>query len=192
MPRPRITAPGLSAKERIEEAFWQLLEELPYGQISIKKLADRARVNHKTIYYYYENIDALAKHLFQETISTYFSETNPLTAVLSGQQEQYWETHLGSVGVKRALLFIRSDSLFLNAIFKEYIQRNWLDSVGMTEWDLTEVERMELDFIFSGMMSILGKDVSAEHIAAFLRLLDRELGQAVLSTFATLKERARA
>lgn len=84
MPRPRTTAPGLSARERIEEVFWQLLEELPYGQISIKKLADRAGVNHKTIYYYYENIDALAKNLFQETISTYFSEMNPLTAVLSG------------------------------------------------------------------------------------------------------------
>lgn len=192
MPRPRATAPGLPAKGRIEEAFWQLLEELPYGQISIKRLAAKAGVNHKTIYYYYENIDALAKHLFQETISTYFSEMNPLTAVLSGQQEQYWETHLSSVGVKRAMLFIRSDSLFLNTIFKEYIQGNWLASVGMTEQDLTEVERMELDFIFSGMMSILGKDFSAESIKAFLRLLDRELGQAVLSTFATLKERARA
>lgn len=192
MPRPKATAPGLSAKGRIEEAFWQLLEELPYGQISIKKLAARARVNHKTIYYYYENIDALAKHLFQETISTYFSETNPLTAFLSGQQEQYWETHLSSVGVRRAMLFIRSDSLFLNTIFKEYIQGNWLASVGMMEQDLTEVERMELDLIFSGMMSVLGKDFSAESIKAFLRLLDRELGQAVLSTFATLKERARA
>lgn len=91
------------------------------------------------------------------------------------------------------MLFIRSDSLFLNTIFKEYIQGNWLASVGMTEQDLTEVERMELDFIFSGMMSILGKkDFSAESIAAFLRMLDHELGQAVLSTFAALKERTRA
>lgn len=192
MSRPKATAPGLSARERIEEAFWQLLEEMPYEQISIKGLAARAGVNHKTIYYYYENIDALARHLFEKIISTHFSETNPLTAVLSGRQEQYWETHLQSVGVKRALLFSRSDSPLLNNILKEHIQRNWLSSVGITEQELTEVERMELDFIFSGMMSLLDGDFSAESIARFLRISDRALGKAVLATFTALGEKARA
>lgn len=192
MSRPKATDSGLSARERIGEAFWQLLEEMPYEQISIKGLAARAGVNHKTIYYYYENIDALAKHLFEENISTHFSEANPLTAALSGQQKQYWETHLQSVGVKRALLFSRSDSPLLNSILKEYIQRNWLSSVGITEQELTEDERMELEFIFSGMMSVLGKNFSAESIASFLRIFDRALGKAVLSTFTALKERAHA
>ena len=68
MSRPKSNSSELSAKMRIEEAFWKLLEEMPYEDISIKRLSSQANVNHKMIYYYYNNIDDMAKYLFEENI----------------------------------------------------------------------------------------------------------------------------
>lgn len=187
MSRPKSNKPGLSAKARIEEAFWQLLEEMPYSEISIKGLAARASVNHKTIYYYYENIDALAKHLFEENISMHFHEMNPLLAVLNGQPETYLRDNFETVNSKRIMLYSRSDSLFLNSLFKQYILKNWIMSIGIKEEELSEDEKLDLEFILSGMISLLGKDFTRENIQTSLRIFDRDLGKAVRRTFLQLK-----
>ena len=189
MSRPKSNSSELSAKMRIEEAFWKLLEEMPYEDISIKRLSSQANVNHKMIYYYYNNIDDMAQHLFEENIRIYFSESNPLLAVLSGQQEDFLNSQFSEVGVKRALLYATSDSAFLNAIFKQYIQKNWLLSLNITEDDLSENEKVDLEFIISGMISLLGKDFSQNNILRVLGIFDRDLGKAIHSTLMNLKER---
>ena len=189
MSRPKSNSSELSAKMRIEEAFWKLLEEMPYEDISIKRLSSQANVNHKMIYYYYNNIDDMAKYLFEENIRIYFSESNPLLAVLSGQQEDFLNSQFSEVGAKRALLYATSDSAFLNAIFKQYIQKNWLLSLNITEDDLSENEKVDLEFIISGMISLLGKDFSQNNILRVLGIFDRDLGKAIHSTLMNLKER---
>lgn len=192
MSRPKSNSSEPSAKMRIEEAFWKLLEEMPYNDISIKQLTKQANVNHKTIYYYYKNIDDIAKHLFEENIRLYFTKTNPLLAVLSGQQEDFLNHQLSGIGVKRAFLYSRSDSSFLNSIFKQYIRENWLLSIGITEDDLSEDEKMDLEFIISGMISLLGKDFSPNNILKVSQIFDRDLGKAIYSTFLKLKARDRS
>lgn len=186
MSRPKANAAGPSAKKRIEDAFWSLLEITPYSEITIKLLAARANVNHKTIYYYYNNIDDLARCLFEENICSNFLHKNPLLAVLSGQAEDFLTRQLSEPGAKRAILYSRSDSPFLNSIFKQHIYKNWLSSVGITESDLSEDDKVDLEFIFSGMISLLGKDFSQDNVARFLRIFDRDLGQAIQTTFLKL------
>lgn len=187
MSRPKSNAPGPSAKKRIEEAFWRLLEEMPYDNISIKQLAAQANVNHKTIYYYYSNIDEMARYLFEENISMHFTETNPLLAVLSGQHIDFLNHQLSEVGAKRALLYCKSESPFLNSIFKRYIRKNWLLSLSITEDEMSEDEKMDLEFIISGMISLLGKDFSPNNILRVLRIFDRDLGKAIHRTLLKLK-----
>ena len=189
MSRPKSNGPELSAKIRIEEAFWELLEEMPYKDISIKRLSSQANVNHKMIYYYYNNIDDMAQHLFEENIRIYFSESNPLLAVLSGQQKDFLNKKFSETGTKRALLYGTSDSAFLNAIFKQYIRKNWLLSLNITEDNLSEDEKVDLEFIISGMISLIGKDFSPNNILRVLRIFDRDLGKSVQSTLIHLKRR---
>lgn len=189
MSRPKSNSSEPSAKKRIEEAFWKLLEEMPYEAISIKRLSSQANVNHKMIYYYYNNIDDMAQHLFEENIRIYFSESNPLLAVLSGQREDFLNNQFLEIGAKRALLYGMSDSAFLNAIFKRYIQKNWLLSLNITEDDLSENEKVDLEFIISGMISLLGKDFSENNILRVLGIFDRDLGKAIHSTLMRIKEK---
>lgn len=189
MSRPKSNGLEPPAKKRIEEAFWQLLEEMPYDNISIKQLASQANVNHKMIYYYYNNIDDMAKQLFEENISLYFTKKNPLLDVLRGEQDDFLNFQFHEIGAKRALLYAASDSTFLNAIFKQYIRKNWLLSLNITESDLSEDEKVDLEFIISGMISLLGKNFSQNNIMRVLRIFERDLGKAIRSTFMKLKVR---
>lgn len=190
MPRPKNDGTSLPAKVRIEESFWQLLMEMPYSHISIKRLASKANVNHKTIYYYYENIDDLAQKVFEENISINFRKTNPLIALLSGYQNELFETQMTKISTERVLLYCKSDSPFLNSIFKEYIRKNWLYSLGRRSDDLTDDENTDLDFIISGMIALLGKDFSKENIIRALRIFDRNLGKAIQSSFMQIKRKS--
>lgn len=189
MSRPKSNGLEPPAKKRIEEAFWQLLEEMAYENISIKLLASQANVNHKMIYYYYKNIDDMAKQLFEENISLYFTKTNPLLDVLSGHQDDFLNNQFHEIGTKRALLYATSDSAFLNAIFKQYIRKNMLLSLNITEDDLSEDEKVDLEFIISGMISLLGKNFSQNNIMRVLGIFERDLGKAIQSTFVKLKVR---
>ena len=70
MARPKRVESTESARQRIEEAYWELLEEMPYSRITISKLSRKAAVNHNLIYYYYENIDDLAEKTFIKNVES--------------------------------------------------------------------------------------------------------------------------
>ena len=50
----------------IKAAFEALICEKDYGKITVKELCDRARINKKTFYYYYEDLNALLSELQTE------------------------------------------------------------------------------------------------------------------------------
>ncbi|MBR4399398.1 MAG: TetR/AcrR family transcriptional regulator [Aeriscardovia sp.] len=47
--------------QRLYDAFWSLLEEKPYAQISVSELLERAGVSRGDFYYHYRNLVDLAK-----------------------------------------------------------------------------------------------------------------------------------
>ena len=52
--------------EGIKAAFEKLICEKDYGKITVKELCDRARINKKTFYHYYETLEALLVELKME------------------------------------------------------------------------------------------------------------------------------
>lgn len=59
--------------EGIKEAFESLICEKAYEKITVKELCDKARINKKTFYHYYETLDALLAEM-QAELSTGFLE----------------------------------------------------------------------------------------------------------------------
>lgn len=59
--------------EGIKKAFEELICEKDYEKITVKELSDRARINKKTFYTYYETLDALLAEL-QVELSSGFLE----------------------------------------------------------------------------------------------------------------------
>ena len=57
--------------EGIKAAFEELICEKNYEQITVKELCDKARINKKTFYHYYETLDFLLAEMQAELSSGY-------------------------------------------------------------------------------------------------------------------------
>ena len=62
----------------IRKTFREMLIEMDYNQISIKKLTERADINRRTFYLHYGSIDELLNELIDEIADGYFKMTNSL------------------------------------------------------------------------------------------------------------------
>ncbi|MEA5117938.1 MAG: TetR/AcrR family transcriptional regulator, partial [Propionicimonas sp.] len=69
MSRPCRDAARPPARERVEAAFWELLSERPYREITIAALARRAQVNHNTFYYHFTSLADLAGQQVDRTLT---------------------------------------------------------------------------------------------------------------------------
>ncbi|KAB8288695.1 AcrR family transcriptional regulator [Bifidobacterium ramosum] len=70
MPRPRHDSEILPAKERMENAFWELLSTREYHKITVTDIVHEAGVNRNSFYYHYSGLPELADsaimHVVQE------------------------------------------------------------------------------------------------------------------------------
>ncbi len=65
-------------KEAIRTTFEDMICEMDYEQISIKELAQRARINRKTFYLHYNTLDDLLRELQNELAQNFIKRTQGL------------------------------------------------------------------------------------------------------------------
>lgn len=183
MARPRRDLDGKNAFERIEDAFWHLLAEKPFNKITISALSKTAQVNHNLIYYYFDNVEDMAKQLFERTVSGDIPQ-HILSMLLNenASHENIIHSPELMMRIRRARLFMRSDSSYLNSIVKEKLQSEWLTAVGVERSQLTDSERADIEFIFSGIVSVVGSPLFDENPEAIATLYQRPLGRAIGET----------
>lgn len=183
MARPKRDSGQMPAFERMEEAFWQLLEERPFHKITISALSKAAGVNHNLIYYYFENMEDLARQMFERNMGGGFSR-QIISFVLEGTvpQEGLFQDPEALGRVRRSRLFMRSDSAFLNGLVKERFQQEWLAAVGVDRTRLTAQQRVDLEFLVSGIIAVVGSQLFEEDLMALATLYQRPLGWAAVET----------
>ena len=182
MARPKANLGENSAENRITEAFWKILRDGSYADVTIKRLAMEADVNHKTIYYHFGNVDGLAKVAFDKNLS----EAEPqviLSAVLTGSVNSvdFFGNERLFACFQRLRLFMREDSAYLNGIVRETLLSQWLQSVGKSEEDLSSEEKTDLNFIISGLIAVLGSENYFKN-AAVSTLSQRPIGIGIFNT----------
>ena len=60
MPRPRHDSEILPAKDRLENAFWELLADREYQKITVTDIVHEANVNRNSFYYHFADLAELA------------------------------------------------------------------------------------------------------------------------------------
>ena len=72
-------------KTAIVTAFWQLLEEKAYNQITVKDIVTRCLINRNTFYYHFHDIPELLEYSFKQdidhVIQTYSNFGSPVDCV---------------------------------------------------------------------------------------------------------------
>ena len=65
-------------REAIHKTFEEMICEMDYEQISIKELAQRARINRKTFYLHYNTLDDLLREIQNEMAQNFIKRTQGL------------------------------------------------------------------------------------------------------------------
>lgn len=77
---------ALDANTKLEQAFLQLIEEKPFGKITVNDIVERAGVHRNTFYYHYQSIPALLQEICnkmaEKMISVYEDLRTPADCVL--------------------------------------------------------------------------------------------------------------
>lgn len=180
-----------SAKDKIIDAFWSLLERHDYSEITIKALSIEAKVNHNTIYYHFENIDQLALMAFEQTIIDDLPEL--FLSLMIADNKMKVEEILKDEDLfnrfKRIRLYARGDSAFLYKIIKDTIMEKWLKAINVNKADLDDVDLTDLEFIFNGITTLIANPIVLEKTEILSTIVHRPLGQGMLATIANIKEK---
>lgn len=191
MGRPKKEDAG-KALRKMEDAFWEMLKEMPYNKISVQALSKRANVNHNTFYYYFADIDDLAKSAIEHTL---FPE---IPAIIHHCLEQgdfscIFESLDEGILTRfeRLQLAACSDSLMLVEMQQKLLVRPWLDYLGVDEKELTQEERLELSFCMHGLFGNFRKFSCQVDKEVVVNVMNRPLYKAIMKNILNIKTKAR-
>lgn len=178
MPRPKANQEGPSARERIEQAFWDLLEEKPYRDLTVRELAERAQVNHNTFYYHFGNIDELALSVV-ESIVTKPPVASMLDDILRGGVDvaPLLEDGDSELRYHHTRLLLGSGSSDLVKLMQRIVFGSWLENLGLEPAALSPEDWSKIDFVWGGLAALISGKQAAS-FQEYLSLLEGGVGPA--------------
>lgn len=209
MARPKANQPGPSAKERLEQAFWDSLHELSYDSLTVSGISKRARVNHNTFYYYYENIDDMAEQAFKndlqddalflmllifnqadkallENLDIVFS--NPLIRErlqMVNDTEKLWQEVL-SKRFTKIYAFLTNGSTYLIDLFKSSIIQLWANYFAIDTSRIDLLSSLQIEFLLNGVIGVyrsLDPGTTFDQVLSHINMLIKTpLGIAIIET----------
>ena len=115
--------------QKLYDAFWRLLEEKPYAQISVSELLARADVSRGDFYYHYRNLADLAKEAVEaeaknwDDLTSLFLNFEERDIEVAADQICYYMTSVcrqNSVKARRlSVLISPHGSMYLVEAFRE-------------------------------------------------------------------------
>lgn len=190
MARPRKDAPEGPAKDRLDKAFWDMLAEMPFSEMTIKAISSRAHVNHNTFYYHYSSLEDMAQKLFDEnmprkmmgTIANALRSKDPEGVAVAFDEEM-------TEHMKKTQLFARSGSPYLVGLLRASIRNAWLETLGVDEHMLTPDEQSDIDFAVNGEIALMQQSREPFDGGMLARFAMRPLGRGVFGMMRQLEQR---
>lgn len=193
MARPKKSDRAAMATVRIEDAFWKLMEEMSYSDITVLRVSQESGTNRNSFYYHYKDIDDLARSAFINNIDEKISRAL-FSALLPGIGNKNAPVPvLGSELLphsERIMLCARSDSLFLNRLVKDLLIKVWFEALEIDGSGLSPVEQLQVDFIFSGLVSVLGSREVEGSPLIMTELSMTEIGKTAIATLKSIAEKS--
>ncbi len=195
MGRPKKSDRDAMATVRIEEAFWKLLEEMSYSDITVLRISQESGANRNSFYYHYKDIDDLARSAFINNVDETASRAL-FSALLPGLGSADGPAPILDPDLlphsRRIMLCARSDSSFLNHLVKDLLIQAWCDALEIEKSELSSEEQLQIDFIFSGLVSVLGSRAVEEDPLIMTALSQTEIGKTAIDTMKRISEMHRS
>lgn len=146
MARPRKDSDDPSAKERMMQAFWEVLEEKPYAQMTVSDIARAANVRRNTFYYHYANIGELAEQAIRQYIPLAVQNINVMRS--GGPDSHFPPLFPPDAQGKIALIAGPHGAMDLLNVVKGIAWDLWVSEFGVDE-----SKRPLFEYAISGMMA---------------------------------------
>lgn len=191
MARPKKEEAG-KARQRIIDAFWELLGAMPYEHISIRGLSNRAQVNPNTFYRYFENIDDLARKAFDENLMREIP-TIALQLFSEDRIETFnlFEEIQGRPNVERMFLIVRSESNFLTQMLERALMAFWLEQLGVAKEKMDEIDLIELSALVGGWLAAIRRIAQTGNVEVAREIAQKPLLRAAIASVSDLRKRYR-
>lgn len=161
MPRPRRDSEILPAKDRLENAFWELLSEREYNKITVTDIVRTADVNRNSFYYHFSGLPELADSAILHAV-----ENTPMPGVPGRDfnPDTEWRKHVTTLLRypeqrqrldRLALLAGPHSSPELVSSLKEFGRLTMISVLGLDADHLDLKTDLMLDFTVGGMLAVL-------------------------------------
>ena len=157
MGRPRKDAFDAPVEERIEQAYWHYATSCGISRMSVVALSEYAKCNRGTFYYYFKDTKTLLDHIIDK--HTPAGLIDPFMAVRSKQAAENVknaDTDNEAEKLEKMCRLIRG---FDSARTCERLQKRAVETgasfLGKTVDDLGNDERVALEFLAGGIVSVL-------------------------------------
>ena len=161
MPRPRRDSEILPAKDRLENAFWELLSEREYNKITVTDIVRTADVNRNSFYYHFSGLPELADSAILHAV-----ENTPMPGVPGRDfdPDTEWRKHVTALLRdpeqrqrldRLALLAGPHSSSELVSSLKEFGRLTMISVLGLDADNLDLRTDLMLDFTVGGMLAVL-------------------------------------
>ena len=153
-----------TAPQKMQTAFWKLLEAKSYTQISVSDITRLSGLNRSAFYYHYTSIpeladDAIAALYKESDVASFIvhliREPDDAEAITDYGKRMNDPTYRDCIH-KITLIAGPHGSAGLVRQLKDFVIDVWLSSLGITTDSLTPVQRITAEFAASGILGMLG------------------------------------
>ncbi|NMM97365.1 TetR/AcrR family transcriptional regulator [Bifidobacterium olomucense] len=155
-----------SAPEKMQDAFWTLLEQKPYAQITISDVTRMSGLNRSAFYYHYGNIpeladDAIASIYDDPDITAFIAHIIRQDEGIDALRDYAIANIINPQRVasirRLALIAGPHGSTGLANQLKTHVIEIWLSALGCDSAALNPGQRIILEFASSGILGVLAK-----------------------------------
>lgn len=191
MTRPIYRKGDETARDKLEEAFWEALAEGRYETMSVIGLCRAAGVNKNTFYYHFNNIDDLAESAATTLLTTAF-----LDAVAQAVQGSI--TIPDSVSARDfsrkldrlGLMATDEGSPRLKQRLKDAVGQAWSETFAIDPEALDIKERASFEFVLGGFLGVLALRATMDSELFFEDVWGAPYQEHAFSIIRSLQERS--
>lgn len=172
MSRPRHDSELTPAKERMENAFWALLEDREYRKITVTDIVREAQVNRNSFYYHYGSLNELADTaILQEVENTSIAQLvdettddHGIPSMDDNAVREHWHKRISAALNSPehrtrlnhlALLAGPHSSPELMDSLRDFTRMTLFTALKLDESDMTLRSDLYIDFAVGGILAIL-------------------------------------
>ena len=188
MARPRKDAEGATARQRIIDAFWHLLEDRPVHDIVVGAVSDAACCNRGTFYYYFPDMNALVASAIREEFFSDDALARAVSGILAGGDAKSIMRSISPRRTRRISLIMRAGGeRIVEVAVRDAVHARWRERLCEEGCDLEPASVFAIQFMVGGLLGYFSYMVQVDDAAVpldadarrYLRQVARATVQAV-------------